>query len=177
MRIAILSLKGGAGKSTLACHLVAHLVERGARVHAFDCDPQQQAAFRWLSAAFSHVPVDVLTSADEILDSATSTPQEQARQVVYDGKGGLSEDGRALALVADLAIIPTQTSVFDLQALAATWRLIQQVQRIRSGLPRAVAVLSRVVRGTRLALEAEDAVRDLGVPLARSVIHQRQVVA
>ncbi|MCA6272007.1 MAG: ParA family protein, partial [Phenylobacterium sp.] len=45
--LAILSRKGGAGKSTLAVHLAVQAVAGGLRVALVDMDPQRSAADWW----------------------------------------------------------------------------------------------------------------------------------
>jgi chromosome partitioning protein len=47
--LAILSRKGGAGKTTLALHLAVQAVAGGRRVALVDMDPQRSAADWWRS--------------------------------------------------------------------------------------------------------------------------------
>eukprot|EP00752_Nemacystus_decipiens_P017587 g15760.t1 len=85
--IAVISEKGGGGKSTTAVHLARWLDQQGRRVLVVDADPTQAAATRWLREAAPGVRVAPAATPDELLEVDIG----EADHVVIDGPAGLAE--------------------------------------------------------------------------------------
>lgn len=175
MIVAVANSKGGVGKSTVAAHLAAWLAARGGRVALADCDAQASSS-DWLAEAAPAVRCVRLTSPDQILDALPPLAAE-ADYVVADGPGSNTETSRALLLRADLAVVPCKASMLEVRALAQATAVLRQAQDIRSGLPRAVVVLSMVGRTYRLTQDMKAAAAALGLPLAATPLVLRQVYA
>jgi chromosome partitioning protein len=131
--------KGGAGKSTLAIHMISGLLHAGARVAILDLDLRQRSVGRffenrtaWLSAAdtVAPTPVDhglgvkgeVLAKAsdDEILarfDEAFARSQAESEFLVIDTPGGDTAVSRAAHGRADLIVTPMNDSFVDFDML------------------------------------------------------------
>lgn len=173
--IAFTNAKGGVGKSTLAVHFAFWMKEQGKTVALLDADVQRSSS-QWASAMDPGMVVTCLHTPDEIIEQA---PQllELADVVVADGPGGLTEQTRALLLVADHAIIPVGPSALDLLAAQQAVRVVKQAQQIRGGLPKGLVVLNRVQARTRLAREAMEAVETLGLPVASEPVRLRTAFA
>ena len=101
----------------------------------------------------------------------------QCDYLVVDGPAGLSESTRAILFRTDLAVVPTQPTGVDLRSASDAIRLIRQAQSVRSGPPMAAVFLSRAVKGTKLKDEAIALLSKTGVPILKTVIHQKQVIA
>jgi len=173
--IAFTNAKGGVGKSTLAVHFAAWLRDQGKTVALIDADVQQSSS-RWLSSMDPEMLVTCLHTPDDIIEQAPLL-LEKVDIVIADGPGGLTEQTRALLLVADHAVIPIGPSALDLLAAQQAVRVVKQAQMIRGGKPHSILVLNRVQARTRLAREAQEAVALLGLPVAKTAIRLRTAYA
>jgi chromosome partitioning protein len=117
------NLKGGVGKSMLASALSVRASEESKRVALLDLDPQESLASWWTRRGKVKNPklfeVDAATEAIELLVS------EGWEWVFVDtgpAKLDLIEPGIA---VADLVLIPTRPSAFDIEQAAITVELCE----------------------------------------------------
>lgn len=129
--------KGGAGKSTLAIHIVAGLLDSGRRVRVIDLDLRQQSLARffanrraWLAAGGHALPEpDVadlgdgaaLARAGEAEQTARFEEALQAARpaefIVIDTPGGDTAASRAAHARADLIVTPMNDSFVDFDLL------------------------------------------------------------
>jgi chromosome partitioning protein len=175
MIIVVANSKGGVGKSTLSVHLAAWLHAQGHRVTLADCDTQQSSS-EWVREAVPEVKAVRLDSPDVILNELPLLRAE-ADFVVADGPGSQTETSRALLLRADMAIVPCKASMLEVRALAKATEVLRVSQDIRSGLPRAVIVLSMIGKNYRLTQDMKDAAAALHLPLAAQSMVLRQIYA
>lgn len=175
MIITIANNKGGVGKSTLAVHLAAWLVEQGHSVTLADCDTQQSSSV-WIREAMPKVETVVLSSPSEILNELPTLSRE-SDFVVADGPGSNTETSRALLLRADFAIVPCKASMLEVRALAQATQVLREAQDIRGGRPDAVIVLNMVGKNYRLTKDMKEAAVALKLPLAETHMILRQIYA
>ncbi|HEY3695083.1 division plane positioning ATPase MipZ [Phenylobacterium sp.] len=131
--------KGGAGKSTIAIHLVTGLLHAGARVSLLDLDLRQQSvghffAHRraWLAAAGATAPMPVehglgsegrtlAQAADEEVlarfEESFGKSREGADFLVIDTPGGDTAVSRSAHGRADLIVTPMNDSFVDFDML------------------------------------------------------------
>lgn len=131
--------KGGAGKSTIAIHLVAGLLHAGARVGVLDLDLRQQSMGRffehrraWLSAAGESAPMPlelplapdgaVLARAAEAeglarFEEAFGKGRDETDYLVIDTPGGDTAISRAAHGLADVIVTPMNDSFVDFDML------------------------------------------------------------
>ena len=131
--------KGGAGKSTIAIHLVAGLLHAGARVSVLDLDLRQQSLGRflacrraWLAAAEATAPMPVehglgvdgrilAKAADEDImarfEDSFGRSREGADFLVIDTPGGDTMVSRTAHGRADLIVTPMNDSFVDFDML------------------------------------------------------------
>ena len=126
--------KGGAGKSTLAIHLVTGLLHRGATVAVMDLDLRQRSlgAFfanrrTWLAANQAEAPQPIEPDAFKDGAALTRAPVEeqlarfqaalaasdQADYLVIDTPGGDTDLSRAAHAIADQVVTPMNDSFVD----------------------------------------------------------------
>lgn len=175
MIIVIANSKGGVGKSTIAVHLAAWLIEQGHRVTLADCDTQQSSS-EWVREAVPAVKAVRLDNPDVILSDLPLLAAE-TDYVVADGPGSQTETSRALLLRADLAIVPCKASMLEVRALAKATEVLRVSQDIRAGSPDAVIVLSMVGKNYRLTQDMKAAAAALNLPLASRAMILRQIYA
>jgi len=173
--VSAVAIKGGVGKSTLCAHLAGWFHQKGAGVVLVDADPQL-ASTRWLAEALPQLRVEQAFGPDELLDKISAL-QQATDHVVVDGPPGATEASRAILLSSDLALLPCGPSVLDLRALRDTALLAHRCQKIRGGPPDLLAVLNRMRPHERVSIEILQAVGSLQIPLAKTIIRQRTVIA
>jgi len=173
--IALVNQKGGCMKSTTSVHLVRWLESQGRKVALVDADAQRSSSI-WLESMDSPTAVHVLQSPDDLLEQLPEISSQHDYTIV-DGPAGLSESTRAILFRADLAVVPCQPTGVDLRSAADAIKLVRQAQSVRNGPPSASVFLARAVKGTRLKDEALALLQQTQVPILRTVVHQKQVVA
>jgi len=174
--IAFVNQKGGCSKSTSSVHFAWWLANKQNKtVLMVDADAQRSSSI-WLDSMEPKIPVQVVQSADDLLEQIPGL-STQCDYLVVDGPAGLSESTRAILFRTDLAVVPTQPTGVDLRSASDAIRLIRQAQSVRSGPPMAAVFLSRAVKGTKLKDEAIALLSKTGVPILKTVIHQKQVIA
>jgi chromosome partitioning protein len=157
--IAIVSQKGGSGKTTLTLHLAACAAHEGAQACVIDTDPQATAA-AWGDWRGDFLP-RVLTCPPVRLGATIQKAVREGMGPVFvdtppHGESATREAVRA----ADLVLIPTRPRAFDLHAVQATADLV-----VSSGKPAFVVLNALPPRATRLIAETGEYLDKLGLPL------------
>jgi chromosome partitioning protein len=117
--IAFVTQKGGSGKSTLASSIAVVAGEQGERVCLIDLDPQATLV-RWAKARGSY-DVPVIASTKSKLPSLLKALAQRGFTIaILDTPGVAGEASQAAMQAADLCVIPTRPSMFDLWANAGT---------------------------------------------------------
>lgn len=175
--IAFVNQKGGCAKSTTSVHFAYWLHQQQYRVLVVDADAQRSSSI-WLKSMELEPPLafEVLQTPDELLDKIPDLAAT-CDYLVVDGAAGLAESTRAVLFRADLAVVPCQPTGVDLRSASDAVRLIRQAQSVRNGSPKAAVFLSRAVKGTKLLDEAISLLGKSDIPVLKTVIYQRQVVA
>ncbi len=120
--IAIVSQKGGAGKSTLAVHLAVAATLAGQKVAILDTDPQGSAA-AWGETREADFPAVVAIAPADIV-SAIAEARSEAYDVVFiDTAPRASATLANIIAAADWALIPVRPSVFDITTADQTQRI------------------------------------------------------
>jgi chromosome partitioning protein len=177
MIVIVGGLKGGTGKSTLATNLAALRALNGKEVLLIDADSQGSAAF-WA----------------EIRDEAGIKPrvpcvQKRGRRIhdeiremagkfdtiIIDAGGRDNPEQRSAILAADLMVIPTKASQYDLTSLDDLAAIIEDSLLINPHLKSvAVVNMAHVNPNVSEVEEARGYLADLDhISLTTSVIHDR----
>jgi chromosome partitioning protein len=175
MRIALVSSKGGVGKSALAITLAAEAQARGRSVLLVDGDHGQGTCLLWsetAGAAGKPAPTTIATGAG--MHRPDQLPKVSAPYdvVVIDTPGRLSDVQRSALMFADLALVPTGPSASDAWALAPALDAVREAQALRPGL-RAAVVITRKQARTAVGRIARQGLEGAGVPVLRTEIGYR----
>jgi chromosome partitioning protein len=171
--VAVIALKGGSGKTTVATHLAlaAHL--RGVDTLVADIDPQHSAQ-NVLSARAEPGPACLTTTGPQLMAAKFAALGLRKQLMIIDTAAGAVEDvGEALVL-ADLAIMVVRPTLMDISGLARTLGIVR-----RMGKPSVVVVTQAPVpRGdvesplVKRALRALDYMQTVVAP---TIIRSRTV--
>lgn len=157
--IAILSQKGGAGKTTMALHLAVAAEQNGQRTAVIDLDPQASAA-HWGDSREAETPAVVSAQASRLSQVLDAAKKAGAALAILDTAPHSESSALAAARAADLILIPCRPAILDLRAIGSTIDLAKM-----AGKP-AVVVLNTVPPRGPLADEATQAVAGYGVEVA-----------
>lgn len=172
-KIAILSQKGGSGKTTVATNLAHALTLSGRRVLLVDADPQGSA--RDWSVANEGRVLPVIGLDRETLPVDLKAVEGGYDWVVIDGAPQVARLSAAAIRAADIVIIPVQPSPYDVWATADLVELIKARQEVTGGKPKAVFLCSRAIRNTRLSREIVEALEGYGLPTLKAGTTQRVI--
>jgi len=115
LKIAVVGQKGGGTKSTIARAIATTLTKAGWDTLLADMDTQQQTVFEWSGDREKLNDVKTVEAAAFRTQASADKAAEGRDVVIYDGKPHADELAISLALVSDLVLIPTGTSLDDLK--------------------------------------------------------------
>lgn len=169
--IAVANQKGGVGKTSVATTLADSICQRGHSVLLVDADDQASSQV-WKENRVNQYPN---LPAPDVIGMARPTIAEELPRIAaaYDitiiDVGGGSEKG-AIALnaacirTADLVIMPTQPTYYDLHGSVRTIEMIKERQMVTGGKPLARAIIVSQRPNTKLNKEAEDMLDGFEMP-------------
>jgi chromosome partitioning protein len=117
--VAFVTQKGGSGKSTLASSLAVAAHEQGERVIVVDMDPQASLMSWAKTRGLDDVPV-VASTPTKLTALLEALEKKGVSLVIIDTPGADGAASTAAMKAADLNVIPSRPSVFDLWASAQT---------------------------------------------------------
>jgi chromosome partitioning protein len=172
--IALVNLKGGCGKSTIAVNLACELASGGDSVLLLDNDAQGTAS-HWLR--HGHLPIRgeflPLENDEDGERMARAVAAKQERFIVLDAPAHVGAATQAAGKIADLVLIPVTASGVDLVATEAAVELIRQARLVRrSGAPKCLIVPSKIDRRTDAGRQIDTQLRAFGEAVGPAV-HQR----
>lgn len=177
--VALISPKGGTGKTSIAVMLAGMLSTRKRQAAVMDLDPRGSVR-RWAHAGdglpFRTYAFDA-TQGAAAFRRAIHAAIHDVDLLVIDTPPAMGPASALALQVADLVLIPVGASNLDLSATKETIAAAQEARHGRAGeLPRVVVVPSRQDSRTRLAREFAVRLERLEVPVAPA-IGQRVEVA
>jgi chromosome partitioning protein len=158
--VAMASLKGGTGKTTVCLNLAVTAEEAGLKTVVIDVDPQQASA-KWgdLRAVTGRSPTVLSAMAARLPQALENAEQQGAKLIVIDTAA--HAEGILVSSIdaADLVLIPCRPTIVDLQYLASTVQLTALRRK------NAAVVLNAVQTRTIDRCQAEGAIGDMGINL------------
>ncbi|MBO0906548.1 ParA family protein [Jiella sonneratiae] len=117
--IALVTQKGGTGKSSLAVSLAVAAQEKGLRVYVIDLDPQGTAK-NWFERREAETP-EVATIDASQLKAALTALANQGYDLILLDTAGVNTPATVSAMEhADMCLIPARPSIADIEATRPT---------------------------------------------------------
>jgi chromosome partitioning protein len=154
--VALVSTKGGVGKSTLACHLAVASQRAGHRTAILDADPQGSAS-AWGAQRTADYPAVVTADASEVANAIVEARSGSFKRVWVDTAPRLSPGLEKLVAACDWSLIPVKPSAFDVATAKATAELVAGAGKrfafvVNEAPPERLGVRSREVSEARAFL-------------------------
>ena len=164
--IAIISQKGGAGKTTLALHLATSSALAGKNTAIIDLDPQASAA-NWGDRRQAELPVVLSAHASRLAHEIRRVEDMEGDLLIIDTAPHSDSAALEAAKAADLILVPCRPAILDIEAISNTLDLVKT-----TGTPIFVVMNAVAPQGSEAA-EAAEAIAGLGVGMCPVELHQR----
>jgi len=161
--IALVSQKGGTGKSTLAIGLAIAAMNDGHKVCLLETDPQGTLSHWSQRRAQAEPAVETVTPA-ELEDKIPFLDRCGVTLVIIDTPAGHGEAAETAIRCADLCLIPARPSPIDIEATAPTLATIRAVDRPFGFVLNQTPVRSYRIANAAAALSEAAAVIDVLAP-------------
>ena len=164
--LALVSQKGGTGKTTLAGHLAVQATSRGdGPVALVDTDPQGSLA-DWWNEREAVTPVFAQTSLLRLYEYVNRLREIGIKLLIIDTPPAFTSTIRKVVEVSDLVAVPTRPSPHDLRSVVKTVGFVEALDKPM------VFVVNGASSRAHITSEAVIALSQHGT-LAPSIIHQR----
>lgn len=165
--IAIVSQKGGSGKTTLAVHLATRAAQAGRESCVVDTDPQATAA-AWSDWRGDFLPVVVTSPPARLGRTIESARKNGVDFIVIDTPPHADAAAREAIKAADVVLVPSRPRAFDLHALEPIADLVSFAKKP------AFVVLNSVPAGaTVLTDEARNSAKEMGLEMCPVTLGDR----
>lgn len=164
--IAVISQKGGVGKTTIATNLAIAAEESGTKAVLLDLDPQASATV-WNDGREQDTPLVTSIQAVRLPHTLEAAKEMGAGLVVIDPPPKARDIAAQCAEVADLVIIPTRPAFLDLDAMTHALEIVRQFNTP------AIVALNFVKSFGRTAEQTEEVVTQLARNVAVARIGDR----
>ena len=164
--IAILSRKGGTGKTMLATHLSVEAERTGHTTALIDLDPQASTA-KWGADREEDTPAVIEAPASRLDHWLEFVEENGATLAVIDTPPDIDTFALKIARVSSFVVIPCGTSKADLEANEGIMDVVAM-----ANVPGRI-VLNHVTANSDLGFEARKATKNYNVPCAPCQIGRR----
>lgn len=164
--LAIISQKGGSGKTTIAVHMAVCAIRQGYHTAIIDIDPQGSAFDWYLSRETQNELNAVQAQAGQLAALLKQAKAGEADLVIVDTAPHSDSAAAVAAQLADFILMPCRPSRFDLKAIGSTSAIARLAKTP------AAAIINAAPRG-KLAEEAKEALQQQGIEVFDSVLQQR----
>jgi chromosome partitioning protein len=164
--LAIISQKGGAGKTTIALHLAVAATQDGKSVAIVDLDPQSSAA-SWGDSREGDNPAVVSAQSNRLDKVLAAAKNAGADMAIIDTAPHSESSALSAARAADYILVPCRPAILDIRAISHSIDLVKLAGKTAS------VILNTVPPRGSLAEEAVAAVATYGISVCPVYIGQR----
>jgi chromosome partitioning protein len=165
--IAVVSQKGGCGKTTLAISLAVAAEQAGKRALVIDLDPQATAC-NWKDRREAPTPATFDAQPARLASALQKAQEARIDFAVIDTPPRSEQAALAAAKAADLILIPIRPQIYDLETLPHTLELLS----IAGAAPVLVVLNAISPRGNRHQ-QAVNAITKANLPVCPAMLTQR----
>jgi chromosome partitioning protein len=126
--VAVISQKGGSGKTTTVVNLAVAARQHGKKVLVVDLDPQASAT-AWHKARADKQPLVLATHPAGLADLQNTAKAQGVDWLFIDTAAGTDQTAALAVEIADYVLIPCRPSVVDLRAVPNSIRLCRVQER------------------------------------------------
>lgn len=126
--IAVIALKGGSGKTTVASHLAIAAYLRGQDVLVADLD-RQRSIYNILDARDTEGPACVIATGATLMAAQFAAVGLKKALMVIDTPAGAVEDVSEAVVLSDLAVLVVRPTLLDLSGLAPSLSLVRRMRK------------------------------------------------
>ncbi|MCX2725805.1 ParA family protein [Roseibium salinum] len=172
--VTIASLKGGSGKTTLACCLAVHWHIKGFKPLLIDADPQRSVV-RLGERERRLGGIDILEKPDKDVWKISRQATADHGITIVDTPGFDSDITVAALAVADLVLIPVKASPLDVDRMMDTVKTL--MGGVKGWAPTFRLVLTQTTRGSVISRHVRGELEEGGFPLLSSDMPNRVAYA
>ena len=172
--VAIVNQKGGTGKTTLSINLASAFAE----IHPtllMDADPQGSALDWADSQATPQMNLDACAVESSRLIRDVRRLATRYGWIIIDGPPGIGRVSADAVRVADIVLIPSKPSPFDVWAAADIVEAVKARQETTGGIPKGFFVITMARPRTRLVGQVNAALSEYGLPVLEARTTERVV--
>ena len=169
--ISVVAQKGGAGKTTLSVGLACAAAAAGLSAVVVDLDPQATAA-SWGDRREADAPAVLSVQPSRLARLLEAAVAQEVDLAVIDSAPRAEQSAIAAVKAADLVLLPTRPSIYDLETVLTT---VELVRAVRPDVPLRCVLNAVPARGPR-QIQARALLSDLDVPLFDCALGHRAAV-
>ena len=165
--VAVISQKGGAGKTTLALHVAVAAERAGYSTVLLDMDPQGTAE-AWSEWRKEEPPVVIPAKTPTLAKTLDKAATHGADLAVIDTPPLAEAEARSAAKAADLVLVPCRPNAFDLHSIRTTTDLTRFAAK-----PAFVIFNAGPISAVRLYAETTELVNEIGMQVGPIRLSER----